>query len=62
MPDVFTVFLNKDDDDDDDDDPKFAGVPPSPPPGFSFDSFFLDSLRTLFTCWLVTLADAATPL
>ena len=26
MPDVFTVFLNKDDDDDDDDDDDFAPV------------------------------------
>ena len=32
MPDVFTVFLNKDDDDDDDDD---NPPPPPPPPPFS---------------------------
>jgi len=34
MPDVFTVFLNKDDDDDDDDDDTPTQVPPrySPSP------------------------------
>ena len=32
MPDVFTVFLNKDDDDDDDDDDDEVNSPPPPPP------------------------------
>ena len=31
MPDVFTVFLNKDDDDDDDNSFLY-GIPPPPPP------------------------------
>ena len=32
MPDVFTVFLNKDDDDDDDDDVLISLSPPPPLP------------------------------
>ena len=52
MPDIFTVFLNKDDDDNDDDDDEIRRPPPSPPPSHRVSSptlpfcFWLAAIET----------------
>ena len=45
MPDVFTVFLNKDDDDDDDDDVLISLSSPPPSPTKSITKFFRPTLK-----------------
>ena len=45
MPDVFTVFLNKDDDDDDDDDDVLISLFPPPSPTKSITKIFRPTLK-----------------
>ena len=45
MPDVFTVFLNKDDDDDDDDDVLISLSSPPPSPTKSITKIFRPTLK-----------------